>query len=160
LTTRQPPAPTPLRPLAAVAAAALEPVLAADPGVAAAWLRGSILHREAPRDLDLAVLCREGIAPWQVFARLRPRLAAALDATGQAMPALDVRPVDERAPPMLRFALARSGRLLCERDRAARVAFQADAARDGLDFAWGLARAEATRRAGAAVARAGDAGVE
>ncbi len=95
----------------------------ADHDLVAAYLYGSVARGEARpgSDVDLAVLGR-GPGP-KTYTDLRPRLAL----EGE-LEALLGRPVQllslEGAPADLVHEVLRDGRLVLERDRAARVAFE------------------------------------
>ncbi len=104
--------------------------LSAEPGLAAAWLHGSLLRGEPARDVDLAVLATPGEDAW----RVADRLARRLDAEVPVGLDYDVRPVDETAPAAFRYGLVAHGRLLAEGDSDCRILFEADAARDWLDI--------------------------
>jgi predicted nucleotidyltransferase len=96
--------------------------LAAQPDVLAAYLFGSYVTDKAhpESDVDVAVLL-SGTDEMERFER-RLRLI------GEAEEALDRRPVDlvvlNDAPPLLAHQVLRHGRLIFERDRAARVEFE------------------------------------
>lgn len=99
-------------------------------GVAVAYLIGSQARGTAGplSDVDVAVLFQPGAPP-----SLRLELAAE---AGQALGTseVDVVPLNG-ASPLLRHRVARDGRLLVDRDPAARVAFKVAALRDYLDTA-------------------------
>ncbi|HWB68454.1 MAG TPA: nucleotidyltransferase domain-containing protein [Solirubrobacterales bacterium] len=99
-------------------------------GVAAVFLSGSQARGSAGplSDVDLAVLMEPG-APASLRLKLASLAGAALG-TGE----VDVIALNG-ASPLLRHRVARDGRLLLDRDPAARIAFKAEALRDYLDTA-------------------------
>lgn len=99
-------------------------------GVAALFLIGSHARGAAGplSDVDIAVLL-EPDAPVSLLLLLASLAGTALR-TGE----VDIVPLN-RASPLLRHRVARDGRLLLDRDPAARVAFRAAALRDYLDTA-------------------------
>lgn len=106
----------------------LQRVLEVAPGVRLAVLFGSVLWNRgrAPRDLDVGVcLDDQGADRFQVLRVALERAAG--------------RPVDlvllSGAPPLLRFEIARSGRVLVEREPHAWAEFRAHAMIDWWDWA-------------------------
>lgn len=95
--------------------------LAAEPLVAAAYLFGSFARGTASNasDVDIAVLFSEPIDA---------RLGGPLDRLRDAIERACNRPCDlidaRTAPPDLVHRVLRDGRLLLERDRSARIAFE------------------------------------
>ena len=110
-------------------AAAVE-VLAAQPEVIAAYLYGSAARDEPAADLDIAVATRGPVTH-----RLLETIAAQLQARGAPRgPEIDVRSLYGAAPRFL-FEVLRDGRRIYERDRGARIEFEARAMAAWLDFA-------------------------
>lgn len=109
--------------------AAAVAVLGSQDDVVAAYLYGSAARGEAAADLDIAVLFRD--AP--VSGRLE-QLAGELQRQGAPDgPEIDLRPLNGTAP-RFRITVVREGRLLVERDRAARLEHEARAMSVWLDF--------------------------
>jgi predicted nucleotidyltransferase len=96
--------------------------LATQPDVLAAYLFGSYATRKAHpgSDVDLAVLLSQPDAAQRFERRLR--------LMGEVEDVLARRPADvvvlNDAPPLLAYQVLREGRLVFERDRAARVEFE------------------------------------
>lgn len=109
----------------------LREVLARDERVDFAWLFGSAARCEdGPlSDIDVAVLLSPSIAPQD-----RLDVAAALwENLERRCPRVDLVILEE-APPALRHRVFREGILLVERDERRRVAFEAKAIQEYLDF--------------------------
>lgn len=100
------------------------------PAIVAAYLYGSAARGEPAADLDVALLFDErGVDAAELEA-----LAARLEAEGAPQgPHLDVRPL-RGANPRFRANMLRDGRLLYEADRTKRIAFEARAMSEWLDF--------------------------
>lgn len=109
----------------------LQMVLARDERVDCAWLFGSVARREAGplSDVDIAVM----LAP-QVGTRDRLDVAATLvEDLERRCPHVDLVLLDE-ASPLLKHRVLRDGLLLLERNPKRRVAFEARAIQEYLDF--------------------------
>lgn len=111
-------------------AAGARAVLSDDPDIVAAYLYGSAARGEPAADLDVALL-----VPGSRFGSKRlEALAARLQAEGAPEgPDLDVRLLAGTSP-RFRANVLRDGRLLYEADRKARLAFEARALSEWLDF--------------------------
>ncbi|HSS50754.1 MAG TPA: nucleotidyltransferase domain-containing protein [Thermoanaerobaculia bacterium] len=109
----------------------LRAVLAEDPSVDCAWLFGSVARGEAGplSDVDVAVLLDPMIAPQDRMA-IAAALVEKLERVGGRV---DLVLLDE-ASPLLRDRVFRHGILLLERDVRRRVAFEAQAIQEYLDF--------------------------
>lgn len=96
--------------------------LSTQPDVIAAYLFGSVARGKAgPRsDIDIAVLLEEDLEPFERFER-RLRLMADLEALCRSE--VDVVVLND-APLVLQNQVLRHGRLIYERDRQARIAFE------------------------------------
>ena len=107
---------------AAVDLANLLPVLKARPEVLAAYLFGSATRAAAaPRDLDLAVILRQGFEPDRFYEfTLAEELERAL---GAGLP-VDLK-IMNRSPLYFQFKVVREGRLVYNRDNALRGRFEA-----------------------------------
>jgi predicted nucleotidyltransferase len=121
---------------------AAERVFAPHPAVAAVYLYGSGARGEPLADLDVAVLTEHGAS-----VSLEP-LAAALQAAGAPHgPDIDMRPLRGTGP---RFCanVIREGRLIFERSRRTRIAFEAQSMMEWLDFkaTWERMRARMLER--------------
>lgn len=114
----------------AALAASMAEVLGREPDLLAAWMHGSVVRGESARDVDVALLVRAAAHPVAVAARL----GVELERAAPAGLSYDVRPIDGSAPPEIRYSVVRDGILVAERDRDARILFQADAVRDYLDM--------------------------
>lgn len=105
-------------------------VFDAEPNVIAAYLYGSAARGEPARDLDVAVLFAG-----QADARSLERLAAMLARAGAPHgPEIDLRPLNG-AGPRFQTSVLRDGQVLFERDRGARLAFEAECYSRWADFA-------------------------
>jgi predicted nucleotidyltransferase len=109
----------------------LRAALAEDLRVDCAWLFGSVARGEAGplSDVDVAVLLDPAIVPQD-----RMGIAAALvEKLERLCGRVDLVLLDE-APPLLRDRVLRHGILLLERDARRRIAFEAQAIQEYLDF--------------------------
>jgi predicted nucleotidyltransferase len=123
--------------------AASERVFSLHPGVVAAYLYGSGARGEPAADLDIAVLTERDAKP----ASLEP-LAAALQAEGAPHgPDIDMRPLRGTSP-RFRANVIGQGRLIFERTRAERIAFEAQSLVEWFDFqpTWQRMRARMIER--------------
>jgi len=123
--------------------AAGERVFSPHPAIVAAYLYGSGARGEPAADLDIAVLTECGPEP----ASLEP-LAAALQAEGAPHgPDIDMRPLRGTSP-RFRANVIRQGRLIFERTRAARIAFEVQSLVEWFDFqpTWQRMRARLIER--------------
>jgi predicted nucleotidyltransferase len=109
----------------------LRVVLAEDLRIDCAWLFGSVARGEAGplSDVDVAVLLDPAIAPQDRMA-IAAALVEKLECVGGRV---DLVLLDE-ASPLLRDRVFRHGILLLERDVRRRVAFEAQAIQEYLDF--------------------------
>jgi predicted nucleotidyltransferase len=104
-------------------------VFAPHPAVAAVYLYGSGARGEPLADLDIAVLTEHGATVGSLEA-----LAAALQAEGAPQgPDIDMRHLRGTGP-RFRANVIGEGRLIFERSRAARIAFEAESISEWLDF--------------------------
>lgn len=87
-----------------------------------AYLFGSTLTRRDARDVDVAVFLLGGGDPWLSAEEVGGRLERALRPRRD----VDVRVLND-APAAFVFRVLSQGVLLCERDRAARLAWEAHA---------------------------------
>jgi uncharacterized protein len=111
-------------------AGAAQRILSRHPDVVAAYLYGSAARGEPAADLDVALLLRDG----GMGSRELEELTARLEAEGTPHgPPLDVR-VLAGTSPRFRANVLRDGQLLFEADRRARLAFEARAMSEWLDF--------------------------
>ena len=101
-------------------------VLAEGPFVAA-YLYGSVARGQPANDIDIAVLF-SGAVDWRLVETVAAKLQSAVP--GMEM---DVRPLN-RAHPRFCANVLREGKLLVERDRKARLEFEARAIVEWLDF--------------------------
>ena len=109
--------------------ASAEGVFAPCVAIAAVYLYGSGARGEPVADLDVAVLTEHGAD----IVGLEP-LAAALQAEGAPHgPDIDMRPLRGTSP-RFRTNVIREGRLIFERSRATRIAFEAESIIEWLDF--------------------------
>lgn len=109
--------------------AAAERVFAPHPAIAAVFLYGSGARGEPLADLDIAVLTEQG-AP---SVSLEP-LAAALQLEGAPHgPDIDMRPLRGTGP-RFRANVIGEGRLIFERSRETRIAFETETMIEWLDF--------------------------
>lgn len=109
--------------------AAAEGVFAPCAAIEAVYLYGSGARGEPVADLDVAVLTERGAD----IVGLEP-FAAALQAEGAPHgPDIDMRPLRGTSP-RFRTNVIREGRLIFERSRAARIAFEAESMIEWLDF--------------------------
>ena len=118
-------------------------VFAPHPAIAAAYLYGSGARGEPLADLDVAVLTERGAD----VTGLEP-LAAALQVEGAPHgPDIDLRALRGTSP-RFRANVLREGRLIFERSRAARIAFEAESMIEWLDFepTWQPMRAQLLER--------------
>lgn len=105
-------------------------VLGRRPWVRAAWLYGSAASCTRPaRDVDIGLLAQP-VPPWGEPLRIADELA---EATGVRAVPFDVRLLGGADPVFLNDVL-RTGRLLYEADRAARLRFERRAIVRWLDF--------------------------
>jgi predicted nucleotidyltransferase len=104
-------------------------VFARHPEVVAAWLHGSAAGGDRAGDLDLALLLKPSAAPFPLL----HILATELREEGVARPELDLRPLHGTSP-RFRATVLRNGLLLYDGDPAGRVAFEARAMSEWLDF--------------------------
>ena len=108
--------------------AAAERVFAPHPTVAAVYLYGSGARGESLADLDIAVLTEHGAA----VGSLEP-LAAALQAEAAPHgPDIDMRPL-HGSNPRFRANVIAEGRLIFERSRETRIAFETETMIEWLD---------------------------
>jgi predicted nucleotidyltransferase len=109
----------------------LREVLTGDRRVDCGWLFGSTARGDAGplSDVDVAVLLDPAVPP---EARLEVAAALAEDLERKCG-RVDLVLLEE-APPALRHRVFREGLLLCERDARRRVAFEARAIQEYLDF--------------------------
>jgi len=109
----------------------LRAVLAEDPRVDSAWLFGSVARGEAGplSDVDVAVLLDPVIAPHDRM----PIAAALVEELERRCGRVDLVLLEE-ASPLLRHRVFLHGILLLERDARRRVAFEARAIQEYLDF--------------------------
>jgi predicted nucleotidyltransferase len=118
----------------------LSGALARDPAVRWAYLFGSAARGEPFRDLDIGVVLDPELGRGAVRYGL---LIAALE---QAVPEFLVDVVDlSAASPALQAAAVRQGRVLLDRESAARKAWEIDVARRWLDLEPWIARGQALR---------------
>lgn len=119
-------------------------VLGPRPWVKAAWLYGSAARGVRPsRDIDIGLLA-DPLPLWRAVGEIAPELGREI---GLGELEFDVRVVNGASPVFLNNLL-REGALLYEADRAARLAFQASAMSQWLDFrpAWERVRDQVLRR--------------
>ncbi|MBM4319760.1 MAG: nucleotidyltransferase domain-containing protein [Deltaproteobacteria bacterium] len=109
---------------------AAQEILARYDGIVAAYLYGSAARREAAADLDIGlVLARPCTDPFWLI-----QVRAELEEAGRPLPLeIDLRCLNGGGPRFL-MEVVRDGRLLYERDRAARLRFLAGAMSQWLDF--------------------------
>jgi predicted nucleotidyltransferase len=96
------------------------------PGLAAAWVFGSVARAESrpDSDLDVAVLCGDAPPDRPDSLQFRLDLVGSLSrALGVPQDRVDVVVLDD-APPLLAQAVLVEGKLWLDRDPARRVAFQ------------------------------------
>ncbi len=112
--------------------AALHTFFADQPDVVAAYLFGSMVSGRARpgSDVDVAVLLSAELDGETRFWRRLGLMGEVEDACGREA---DVVVLND-APPILQHQVLRYGRLVYERDRAARVAFEVEAGKVYADF--------------------------
>jgi predicted nucleotidyltransferase len=123
--------------------ASAQRVFAPHPAIVAAYLYGSGARGEPLADLDVAVLTERGAG-----AAGLELLAAALQADGAPHgPDIDLRALRGTGP-RFRANVVREGQLIFERSRATRIAFEAEAMIEWLDFkpTWQHMRAQMLER--------------
>lgn len=123
-----------------------EHVFGARSDVTAVYLYGSAARGESARDLDVAVLFRSEPPP----PRELEELAAELQRAGAPHgPEIDLRCLNGTAP-RFRANVLRDARVLVDRDRAVRIAAEARALSEWLDFkpVWERMRARMLERLG------------
>jgi predicted nucleotidyltransferase len=122
---------------------AAECVFAPHPAIAAVYLYGSGARGEPLADLDIAVLTERGAT----VGSLEP-LAAALQLEGAPHgPDIDMRPLRGTGP-RFRANVIGEGRLIFERSRETRIAFETETMIEWLDFkpTWQRMRARMLER--------------
>jgi predicted nucleotidyltransferase len=111
--------------------------------VVAVYLYGSTARGEAASDVDLAPLLRHGAAA-SVCDRMAAEFARIADTGGLEV---DMRPLRGTSP-RFRANVLREGRVIYQRDLAARLQFEAQSLTEWLDFkpTWEALRAQMFRR--------------
>lgn len=112
---------------------ALRGVLSQVPDVAFAYLFGSAVQGRGYRDIDIAVyLIPCPASPYERF-KLAMRIAGLLERCLEPRCEVDVRVLNE-APVLFQYEVLRTGRLLSERDREARIGYEAQLLSSYLDY--------------------------
>jgi predicted nucleotidyltransferase len=126
----------------------MRPILAGCPEVAAAWLFGSAARGAMRPDSDVDVGLLLTDSSWTAADRyaLLGELAARLEAPAGMRP-VDVVLLEHQGPVFAHEALL-DGVLICERDRARRLEFEADTVLRAIDFRPTLELAQDAQRGG------------